>query len=165
MARLISTITDPAYQAHRILHLVFTAAPIVAGLDKFFNVLVEWDQYLWPGIPRRLPISGDTFMLLVGAIEIILGLIVALNPRLGGYLVMLWLWAISLNLFLIPDYYDIALRDFALSLGALALAKLSEARQRSGRVEEGLREQIRDIQSRPYEPPKPRAFLGRRRPR
>src|SRR5438067_1397714 len=114
--------TSPAYQAYEILHIGFAVLPIVAGLDKFFHFLVNWDQYLAPIVTRIVPVDGHVFMLAVGVIEIVAGLIVAFWPRLGGYVVMLWLWGIVLNLFMLPGFFDIALRDFGLSLGALALA-------------------------------------------
>lgn len=115
----------PAYQAYQILHLGFAALPVIAGLDKFFHLLVNWDIYLAPAIARISPISGHNLMLLIGVIEIVAGTVVALKPRLGAYVVAAWLWGIIINLLMIPNYYDIALRDFGLSLGALALARLS----------------------------------------
>ncbi|HEX7184705.1 MAG TPA: hypothetical protein VF756_22965 [Thermoanaerobaculia bacterium] len=120
----------PSEQAYQILHLGFTVAPILAGLDKFFNLLVDWDQYLAPLVARMLPVDGHTFMLAVGVIEIVAGLLVWFRPRLGGYVVAAWLWGIIVNLLLIPGYYDVALRDFGLSLGALALARLATAEAR-----------------------------------
>lgn len=120
-----SAASRPAYQAFGILYAGFVALPILAGLDKFFHLLVNWDQYLAPLATRVLPVSGHTFMLLVGVIEIAAGLLVAVRPRIGAYVVALWLWGIIVNLILIPGYYDIALRDFGLSLGALALARIS----------------------------------------
>ena len=114
-------------QAYQILHIGFTIAPIVAGLDKFFHLLVNWDQYLAPTVARMLPFDGHTFMLIVGIIEIVAGLLVWFKPRIGGYVVMAWLWGIILDLLLVPGYYDVALRDFGLSLGALALARLATA--------------------------------------
>ena len=116
---------DVAYQAFRILQLAFVLAPIVAGVDKFFHFLVNWDQYLAPTIAGVLPVQPHTFMLAVGVVEVIAGLVVAAAPYYGGYLVALWLWGIIVNLLLIPGYYDVALRDFGLSLGAVALARLS----------------------------------------
>jgi uncharacterized membrane protein YphA (DoxX/SURF4 family) len=101
------------------------ALPILAGLDKFFHLLVNWDQYLAPLATQVLPVSGHTFMLVVGVIEIAAGLLVAVRPRIGAYVVALWLWGIIANLLLVPGFYDIALRDFGLSLGALALARIS----------------------------------------
>jgi hypothetical protein len=116
---------SPSRQAYVILYAGFTLLPILAGLDKFFHLLVNWDMYLAPVATRLLPVSGPTFMLIVGAIEIVAGLIVFARPHIGGYVVALWLWGIIVNLLLIPGYYDIAVRDFGLSLGALALARLS----------------------------------------
>jgi uncharacterized membrane protein YphA (DoxX/SURF4 family) len=116
---------SPAWQAYSILHLGFAVLPVLAGLDKFFHLLVDWDQYLAPLATRLLPISGHTFMLVVGVVEVAAGLLVAFRPRIGSYVVALWLWGIIINLLLIPGYYDVALRDFGLSLGALALARLS----------------------------------------
>jgi len=115
----------PGYEAYQILRWGFTVLPIIAGLDKFFDRLVAWHQYLAPMVNRLVPVDAHTFLMGVGVIEVIAGLIVAFKPRFGGYLVMAWLWGIIVNLLLIPGYYDIALRDFGLSLGALALARLA----------------------------------------
>jgi hypothetical protein len=114
------------YQAYEILHIGFAVLPIVAGADKFFHFLVNWNQYLAPIATQITGLEAGTFMLFVGVIEIAAGLLVAFWPRVGGYVVMLWLWGIILNLLMVPGYFDIALRDFGLSLGALALARLSE---------------------------------------
>lgn len=114
--------------AKKILHFIYVLVPFVAGLDKFFEYLVDWNRYLAPEIPRMFRIDGGTFMLWVGVIEIIVALITAITPRVGGRLVALWLWLIIINLFMIPGFYDIILRDFGLSLGALALVKLSSKR-------------------------------------
>jgi hypothetical protein len=121
---------DPVYQAYKLLHVGFTIAPIVAGLDKFFDVLVNWDAYLAPIANRVLAGHGHAFMLVVGVIEIIAGIGVALRPRIFSYVVAAWLLGIIVNLLLIPPsnpipHYDVALRDFGLFLGALALARLS----------------------------------------
>jgi hypothetical protein len=116
---------SPAWQAYSILHLGFAVLPVLAGLDKFFHLLVDWDRYLAPLVTRVLPMTGHTFMLVVGVVEVVAGLLVAFRPQIGGYVVALWLWGIIINLLLIPGYYDVALRDFGLSLGALALARLS----------------------------------------
>jgi hypothetical protein len=121
----------PAYQAYLVLYVGFVALPIVAGLDKFFHILVNWDQYLAPLAARLLPVGGHTFMQVVGVVEIAAGLLVAVRPRLGACVVAMWLWGIIANLLLIPGYFDIALRDFGLSLGALALARLSQEFGRS----------------------------------
>jgi uncharacterized membrane protein YphA (DoxX/SURF4 family) len=118
--------TSPAYQAFRILHLGFVAAPVLAGLDKFFHLLVNWDQYLPSIVANLSPIDPHNLMLVVGVIEIIAGIGVALKPRIFSYVVAGWLGVIILNLLLIPGYFDIALRDFGLLLGALALGRLSK---------------------------------------
>src|SRR6266496_4633779 len=118
--------SSPAHQAFRILHFGFTVAPILAGLDKFFHLLVNWDQYL-PGVVANIsPIPGHTLMLIVGVIEIVAGIGVALRPRIFAYVVAAGLAVIIINLLLIPGYFDIALRDFGLLLGALALGQLSQ---------------------------------------
>jgi hypothetical protein len=116
---------SPAYQAYQILHLAFVVAPVIAGADKFFHFLVNWDQYLSPLVTRILPMSGHTFMLGVGTIEIVAGLLVAFMPAVGGLVVGAWLCGIILNLLSIPGYYDVALRDLGLALGAFALARLA----------------------------------------
>jgi hypothetical protein len=123
----MAAVPDRARQAFRILHVAFVVAPILAGLDKFFDVLVDWDQYLAPLATDVLPLSAHTIMMVVGVIEIAAGVLVALRPRIGGYVVAVWLWAIIVNLLVLGDYFDVALRDFGLSLGALALARLAEA--------------------------------------
>ena len=117
---------NPAYQAYLILYVGFIAAPLIAGADKFFQLLTNWDQYLAPAIVRMLPVAAHTFTLVVGVIEIVAAALVAVKPRFGAYVVTAWLWGIIVNLLLIPGYYDIALRDFGLSLGALALGRLAE---------------------------------------
>ena len=116
---------DPAYQAFWILRAAFTVAPILFGLDKFFHVLVNWDQYLSPIVPHLLGVSAHTFMLGVGAIEVIAGLIVGAFPEIGAWVVGVWLCGIVVNLLSIPGYFDIALRDIGLALGAFALARLA----------------------------------------
>ena len=116
---------NPAYQAYLILYAGFAALPILAGLDKFFHLLVDWDQYLAPVIASALPVAPQTFMLAVGVVEIAAGILVALRPRIGALVVALWLLGIIVNLLLVPGYYDVALRDFGLALGALALHRLS----------------------------------------
>jgi hypothetical protein len=125
----VARVQDPVYQAYQILHVGFVVAPLVAGLDKFFHLLVDWDRYLAPFVPAMLGISGQTFMRVVGVVEIAAALLVAFKPRIGGYVVAAWLLGIVFNLLLIPGYFDIALRDFGLALGALALARLSEAHE------------------------------------
>ena len=129
----MAAVPDRARQAFRILHVGFVVAPILAGLDKFFDVLVDWDRYLAPVATDVLPVSAHTIMVVVGVIEIAAGILVALRPRIGGYVVAAWLWAIIVNLLVLGDYFDVALRDFGLSLGALALARLAEVFAATGR--------------------------------
>jgi uncharacterized membrane protein YphA (DoxX/SURF4 family) len=117
-----------ANQAFQILRFGFTVAPILAGLDKFFHVLVDWDKYLSPIANNTLGGHGHEFMLVVGIIEIIAGIGVFIKPRVFAYIVAAWLLLIILNLLTIPGYYDIALRDLGLMLGALALGRLSQNR-------------------------------------
>ncbi len=117
--------SDPAYQAFVLLRVAFTAAPILFGLDKFFDVMVNWEQYLAPWINDIVPGSASTAMHLVGVVEIVAGILIALKPRYGAYVVAAWLGGIILNLLTYSDYYDIALRDFGLMLGALTLARLA----------------------------------------
>ena len=117
--------TRPAYQAYQILHLAFVVAPILAGLDKFFHLLTNWDMYLAPAIARMSPIGGHGLMLVVGVVEIAAGILVAVKPRVFAYVVAAWLLLIIINLLIVPGYFDNALRDFGLLLGALALARLS----------------------------------------
>ncbi|HSE24245.1 MAG TPA: hypothetical protein VLB68_21435 [Pyrinomonadaceae bacterium] len=120
-------VSGPTYQAYQILHVAFVVAPLVAGLDKFFNILVNWEQYLPPFVNRMVGGHGHELMLVAGVIEIIAGLGVLFKPKFFAYVVSAWLLMIVLNLLMIPGYYDIALRDFGLALGALALARLSQS--------------------------------------
>ncbi len=121
-----ASMSSPAYQAYWILHVGFTVAPILAGLDKFTHLLVNWDQYL-PGVVANVsPIQPHTLMLVVGIVEIVAGIGVWLKPQIFAYVVAAWLVVIIINLLLIPWYFDIALRYFGLFLAALALARLSQ---------------------------------------
>jgi hypothetical protein len=115
----------PSYRAYRILHLGFAVAPILAGLDKFFHVLTDWDKYLPNVLNNLVGGHGHALMLVVGIIEVVAGIGVALKPRIFSYVVAAWLGVIIINLLLIPGYFDVALRDFGLLLGALALGQLS----------------------------------------
>jgi hypothetical protein len=124
--RTTTDASNPTYQAYQILHLGFTVAPIVAGLDKFFHLLVNWDQYLPAFVNNLSGGHGHQLMLVVGVIEIIAGLGVWFKPRIFAYVVSAWLLLIIANLLLIPGYFDVALRDFGLALGALALGRLSQ---------------------------------------
>ena len=116
---------DARYQAFMLMRVGFTVAPIAFGLDKFFNVLVDWPIYLAPWINDIAPGSGQEFMYVVGAIEIVAGISVALKPRYGAYVVAAWLGGIVINLLTLSGYYDVALRDFGLMLAALTLARLA----------------------------------------
>ena len=116
---------DPRYQAFALMRLAFTVAPIAFGLDKFFNVMVQWPDYLAPWINDIAPGTGQEFMYFVGVTEILAGVIVALKPRYGAYVVAAWLGGIIINLLTYSGFYDIALRDFGLMLGALTLARLA----------------------------------------
>jgi hypothetical protein len=118
-------VSTPSYQAYQILRLGFIVAPIVAGLDKFFHLLVNWDQYLPSFVNNLTGGHGHELMLAVGVIEIAAGLGVWFKPKVFAYVVAAWLLLIVINLLMIPGYFDVALRDFGLSLGALALARLS----------------------------------------
>jgi hypothetical protein len=114
-----------AYQAYQLLHFAFAVAPLVAGIDKFFDILANWDMYLSPMAASILGDHAHQFMMAVGVVEIIAGLGVAIKPRFFAYVVALWLAAIIVNLLLCRAYYDIALRDFGLLLGAIALGRLA----------------------------------------
>ena len=120
------SVSSPSYQAFQILRTGFTVAPIVAGLDKFLHLLVNWDQYLPAFVNNLTGGHGHQLMLAVGLIEIVAGLGVAFKPRIFAYVVSAWLLLIVANLLMIPGYFDVALRDFGLSLAALALARLSQ---------------------------------------
>ncbi|MCF3132698.1 MULTISPECIES: DoxX family membrane protein [Streptomyces] len=124
-----AVLADPGYQAFLILRTGFAVAPVLFGLDKFTNLLVDWPAYLAPWINNLVPGSAQAAMYAVGVIEIVAGIAVALAPRFGGWLVAGWLAGIIVNLLTIPGYYDIALRDFGLLLGAVALARLAERYQ------------------------------------
>jgi uncharacterized membrane protein YphA (DoxX/SURF4 family) len=117
--------TDPAYQAFMLLRITFTVAPILFGLDKFFDIMVDWEVYLAPWIADASPLSATNTMYVVGVVEILAGLAVAIKPRYAAYVVAAWLAGIIINLLSYSDYYDIALRDFGLMLGALTLARLA----------------------------------------
>jgi uncharacterized membrane protein YphA (DoxX/SURF4 family) len=120
---------NSVYQAYMLLRVGFTVAPILFGLDKFFNWTVDWPDYLAPWMNDIVPGSGQDFMYLVGVIEIAAGILVAVAPRIGAYVVAAWLAGIILNLLTAdpPTYYDIALRDFGLMLAALTLGRLAGA--------------------------------------
>ena len=118
---------DPAYQAFWLLRIGFTVAPILFGLDKFLDWMVDWEIYLAPEFNGLIPGTAHQAMLTVGVIEIVAGLVAFAVPRFGGYLVAAWLAGIIVNLLVLGDFYDVALRDFGLLIGAVALARLATA--------------------------------------
>lgn len=123
-----------AHEAFQLLHVAFVIAPLVAGIDKFFHVLTNWDKYLAPQVASALPISAHAFMSVVGVIEIVAAVIVLVRPRVGAYVVAAWLVGIIANLILTGGYLDVALRDVGLFLGALALARLSLEQDRNAKA-------------------------------
>jgi hypothetical protein len=123
--RVRSVHGDAARQAYAVLRGAFTIAPILFGLDKFTNLLVQWDRYLAPALAKPLPVTPHQAMYAVGIIEVIAGVVVLLHPRLGAVVVAVWLGGIITNLLLIPGYYDIAVRDFGLLLAAVSLQRLA----------------------------------------
>ena len=128
---------DPGFQAFALLRIGFTVAPILFGLDKFLDWLVDWRIYLAPQIDDLIPGNAHQAMLAIGVVEIIAGLVVALRPKWGGYLVAAWLGGIIVNLLALGDHYDVALRDFGLLLAALALARLATADERRSTAADG----------------------------
>jgi hypothetical protein len=132
MTALVHRIGSPGRQAFLLLRAGFVLAPILFGLDKFFDFMVEWPDYLAPWINDIVPGSGQDLMYVVGVVEILAGLLVAVAPRLGAYVVAAWLAGIVVNLLTVdpPTYYDIALRDFGLLLAALALGRLAASSAR-----------------------------------
>ena len=121
----VHDLRDPGYQAFFLLRTVFTVAPILFGLDKFTNLLVQWDTYLAPWINDLVPGTGPQAMYAVGVVEVLAGLAVAIAPRFGAWLVAAWLGGIILNLLTLSGFYDVALRDFGLLVAAVALARLA----------------------------------------
>ena len=109
-----------------VLRFTFGIVPIVAGLDKFTDLLTNWDMYLHPGIASMLPFSVHLFMQIVGVIEVVAGIIVLAKPAAGGYIVMAWLICIALTLLASGKYLDVAVRDLVMAIGALSMARLSK---------------------------------------
>lgn len=118
---------DTVRSVWTILRFTFGIVPIVAGLDKFTDLLTNWDMYLHPGIASMLPFSVHTFMQIVGVIEIVAGILVFAKPAIGGYVVMAWLICIALQLIATGKYLDVAVRDLVMSIGAMSMARLSKA--------------------------------------
>jgi hypothetical protein len=119
--------TEPAYGAFLLLWAGFTAIPLIMGLDKFFNVLTNWENYLAPWLVDMSPVSAHTMMLIIGVVEIAAAVMVALKPRYAAFVVALWLAGIIVNLLTYSGFYDVALRDFGLLVAAVALALLARA--------------------------------------
>lgn len=119
----------PERQAFLLLRTVFTVAPVLFGLDKFTNLLTDWTVYLAPIVTDVVPLPAQTIMYVVGVVEIVAGLTVALKPRFGSLLVAAWLLGIIINLIVLGSFYDVALRDFGLLVGALALNRLAPTKQ------------------------------------
>jgi uncharacterized membrane protein YphA (DoxX/SURF4 family) len=113
-------------QVQRTLRLTYGLVPIVAGLDKFTDLLTHWENYLSPGVVSMLPFAPHTFMMIVGVIEIIAGIIVLAKPAIGGYIVMAWLAVIAITLLASGNYLDVAVRDLTMAIGALSLARISK---------------------------------------
>jgi hypothetical protein len=150
MTALLHRIGAPDRQAFLLLRAGFVLAPILFGLDKFFDFMVEWPDYLAPWINDIVPGSGQDLMYVVGVVEILAGLLVAVAPRLGAYVVAAWLAGIVVNLLTVdpPTYYDIALRDFGLLLAALALGRLAASSARrapSGDAQAAASQPVRDL--------------------
>jgi uncharacterized membrane protein YphA (DoxX/SURF4 family) len=123
---VVPVVANPSYQAFWILRAGFTVAPIVAGLDKFANLLADWSKYLAPVIPKTIGLSPETFMRGVGVVEIVAGILVAALPRYAAYIVAAWLAGVIVNLLILGAYLDVALRDLGLMLGAIALGRLAQ---------------------------------------
>lgn len=123
-----SQAAEPDRQAFVLLRTVFTVAPILFGLDKFTNILADWTVYLAPVATSVVPLPAQTIMYVVGVVEIIAGILVAVRPRIGSLIVAVWLLGIIVNLLILGSFYDVALRDFGLLVGALALNRLAMAR-------------------------------------
>jgi uncharacterized membrane protein YphA (DoxX/SURF4 family) len=150
MTALLQRIGAPDRQAFLLLRAAFALAPTLFGLDKFFDFMVEWPDYLAPWINDIVPGSGQELMYVVGVVEILAGLLVAVAPRLGAYVVAAWLAGIVVNLLTVdpPTYYDIALRDFGLLLAALALGRLAASSARrvpSGDTKTAATPPVRDL--------------------
>ncbi len=118
----------------KVLKYTYGLVPIIAGLDKFTNLLTDWSQYISSGIIGILPFGTDTFMALVGIIEIVAGVLVLTKTRMGAYVVMGWLAVIALSLVFSGHYIDVAVRDLVMGVGAFTLAKLAEVNMVKGNI-------------------------------
>src|SRR5688572_23491341 len=123
-----AVLTSPRVErVYKLMKLTYGLVPIVAGLDKFTNLLTDWEKYLNPTIAQLLPFTPHTFMLIVGVIEVIAGLIVLWRPALGAYIVSAWLTLIALSLLATGGYLDVAVRDLVMAIGAYSLAQIAHA--------------------------------------
>lgn len=120
--QIVNQTLKPIYN---MLRLTYGIVPIVAGLDKFTNLLTQWEQYLHPGVVDMLPFSPAAFMMVVGIIEIIAGILVLIKPRIGAPVVSLWLTLIALSLIFSGRFLDVAVRDLVMAIGALSLSKIA----------------------------------------
>ena len=120
----ITNSNDIVRSVRMVLKFTFGIVPIIAGLDKFTDLLTNWDMYLHPGIASMLPFSVHLFMQIVGVIEVVAGIIVLAQPTVGGYIVMAWLICIALTLLASGKYLDVAVRDLVMAIGALSMARL-----------------------------------------
>ena len=125
-------------KAYGVMKLTYGIVPIVAGLDKFTNILTQWENYLNPAIAQMIPFSPHTFMMIVGVVEIVAGIIVFLRPAIGGYIVMAWLALIALSLLAGKQYLDVAVRDLVMAIGAYSFVQIAKT------VSPGKREQAED---------------------
>ena len=121
----METAIHEANKVQQVMRVTYGLVPIVAGADKFTNLLTHWENYLNPSIVKMIPFSPTTFMMIVGVIEIVAGLIVLIRPRIGAWIVMAWLICIALQLIAAQQFYDVAVRDLVMAVGAFSLAKLS----------------------------------------
>ncbi|MBS1502697.1 MAG: hypothetical protein JST32_11585 [Bacteroidetes bacterium] len=112
-------------QLQTLLKFTYGLVPIVAGLDKFTNLLTDWEHYLSPWLKGIIPVNGNTFMMIVGVVEIIAGIVVLAKPQIGAWIVALWLALIALTLITGGNYFDVAVRDLVMAIGAFVLARLS----------------------------------------
>jgi uncharacterized membrane protein YphA (DoxX/SURF4 family) len=122
------------HQVYKLLRYTYGLVPIIAGLDKFTNLLTNWKDYLSATVQSMLPFSASTFMYMVGTIEIIAGILVLIRPRIGAYVVMAWLIAIALNLVISRHYFDVAVRDLVMAIGAFSLGRLAAVFSSEGAV-------------------------------
>ena len=120
-------LNDKIKTTYNLLHIVFVVVPIVAGLDKFFNLLTDWTQYINPSLLALIPFSAHTFMMIVGVIEIVAGIIVWKKASVGGYIVAAWLASIALTLIFSLNFLDVAVRDLVMAIGAFSMAHLARA--------------------------------------